>query len=166
MVKKVIGILIFILVSGSFYCQDLKMKSEFGLELTNQELIAQIRLYQKTVKVPSVKNKFVVVYCKKIDKTINEYSLIYCIDVNRLLLDPPQVFFTIDNQLVGFIFEGVDCFALTKSSLISIMQSYLPEDYEYYLKFNDFPPPITARDEIWKLRFKNGKLIEKQVIGN
>jgi hypothetical protein len=83
-----------------------------------------------------------------------------------LLLDPPQVFFTIDNQLVGFIFEGVDCFALTKSSLISIMQSYLPEDYEYYLKFNDFPPPITARDEIWKLRFKNGKLIEKQVIGN
>jgi hypothetical protein len=81
-----------------------------------------------------------------------------------LLTNPPQVFFTIDDQLVGFIFGHPDCFRLSKSSLVSIMKNYLPGDYEYYLKFNDYPPPSSGMDEIWKLKFKNRKLIKKQIL--
>lgn len=86
----------------------------------------------------------------------------------------------VNEILVGVAFESADAFPLSEQSLVEIMKEVFPRDYEYYqrqLELNKkdpfaatystqetlFPPPVTGDSDYWKLKFKDGKMIEKKV---
>jgi hypothetical protein len=151
------------------------------LSLNNQMLKDQINLYYKDVEPKYSSDKILGVFYEKEDgKDI--YRLRYMLNATSMYYYPVHFFFKVDDHVVGFNFLYLKDFKMQNKILAQVMKNYFPDDFEYYkemlfekkkfsdasINFNDedlFPPPATGGYEVWKLVFKDGKLIKKEIGG-
>jgi len=132
--------------------------------LDNEVLKNAILNYIDSVNVPNDKDKFVLISFQFVNDSTNIYTLGYFYSSFGLSYMSPQLFFYVNENLVGLYIVGLDDFSLDYVSIIDIMKSKFPKQYEYYLDVGDYPPPMTVRDIFWELTFQNGELIKKEVI--
>ncbi len=133
-------------------------------ELNNDQLKEQILFYIDSVNVPDMKNKFVYIEYEAVNDSTYKYTLDYCFNAYSLIYSPPVLFFEVKGNLVCMSVNGLNDFLIKRKPLIGVIKTRFPDQYEYYNKNGDFPPPITAREVLWELTFQNGKLIRKELI--
>jgi hypothetical protein len=141
------------------------------LEVTNEILVQEIIKYVSEVNTPSTEQKFPYITISILKSDTVEYLINYFISPDIFILDPIAFFFKMDDSYVpvvikGAMFKNNFFFKLKESDILELSKIYFPEDYEYYIKNKEFPIPPTARDVVWILTFKNGKLVEKREIAN
>jgi len=133
-------------------------------KLDNELLKEQINLFVDSVKIPSISDKLVWINCKIVNEETTIYTIGYCINIVSLIYSPPQLFFEVDGNTVCMSIQGMEDFVLNDESLLSIMKSVFPTQYKYYVENEIYPPPITAREVLWELTFKEGELMNKKII--
>ena len=134
-------------------------------EINNNALKEQILAYIDSVETPNIAEKIIMVTYKTVEDT-SIYTLGYCINISTLQYFPPCLFFEINGNFGFLSIENYFDFSLADESFIKIMKSYFPNQYDYYKKYGDYPPPITAREILWKLTFKDNQLIKKEILRN
>ena len=187
MVKNCIFIIILILLSSCFNGEeknDDKLEKEINLEynflsLNNQELKDQINKYFKHVEPKHSSDKILGVFYEK-QENYDIYRLRYMLNATSMYYHPVHFFFKVGDHVVGFNFLNLKDFDMQDGIMIKIMKDHFPDDFKYYkemlvekrkhsiasIEFNDedlLPPPATGGYEVWKLVFKDGKLINKKV---
>lgn len=160
-----ISFFIFLGVSCSFPYQTVRDESMINWEINNKTLKEQILAYIDSVETPNIADKVIMVTYKSVEDT-SIYTLGYCINISTLQYFPSCLFFEINGNFGFLSIENYLDFSLADESLIKIMKSYFPDQYDYYKKYGDFPPPITAREILWKLTFKDNQLIKKEILRN
>lgn len=133
--------------------------------INNIILKKQILAYIDSVETPKIADKVIMIVQKTVGDT-SIYTLGYCINISTLQYLPPYLFFEVDGNFGFLSIEDQFDFSPTDESLLKIMKLYFPDQYDYYKKFGDYPPPITAREILWKLTFKDDQLIKKEVLRN
>lgn len=148
-------------------------------ELNNPELQEQIIEFYNTAAPVGLNDKLLVVYYYE-ENGFEYYCLYQILGAYSLRNSSIRLLVKVNEILVGVAFESADAFPLSEQSLVEIMKEVFPRDYEYYqrqLELNKkdpfaatystqetlFPPPVTGDSDYWKLKFKDGKMIEKKV---
>ena len=141
-------------------------KSEMMFACVNNDiLVHEIRLYIDSVNIPNLKNKIVHVCVSRIEDT-TVYELNYATSAFGLISMPSTFYIKADEEIIAFSYVGVQEVGLSESSAWEYLKDVFPEEFNYYRDNNDYPPPPTSREIVWRLTFKRGKLIEKQEIIN
>lgn len=166
MVRAIIILfIIFSEISCSFQHQNVKDELMINWKVTNEILKEQILAYIDSVETPNITAKIIMVSLKTKEDT-SIYTLGYCINISTLQYFPPSLFFKVDENFGFLTMENNVDFSLTEEALIIIMKSYFPDQYDYYMKYDDYPPPITAREVLWKLTLKGDQLVKKEELRN
>jgi hypothetical protein len=100
---------------------------------------------------------------EKVDDSTKIYTLGYCIDINDLIYNHPQLFLGVEGILVSVSVKGLNDFQLNQESINRIIKLHFHEQYEYIIKYREFPPPVTEKKLFWKVTIQNGKVIDKEV---
>ena len=109
-------------------------------------------------------NSFIEISYRAINDSTCSYTLFEWIDINSFIYPPPHIIFQFEKKMVVFYIEGLeglDIFRINDDFLVEFMKKYFPDQFNYYLKVGDYPPPITGGGLVWDLIFQNGKLISK-----
>ena len=87
------------------------------------------------------------------------------IDIKSFINSPPYIIFQYKKRLVCFYIDGFDIFRINNDFIVKFMKKNYPIQYDYYLKYGDYPPPITGGGPLeWELIFQNDRLIRKMDI--
>lgn len=160
-----ISFFIFSGISCSLQHQNVRNELMINWVINNKILKEQILAYIDSVETPNIADKVIMITHKTIEDT-SIYTLGYCINISTLQYFPPYLFFEVDGNFGFLLMENNFDFSLTDETLITIMKSYFPDQYDYFKKYGDYPPPITAREILWKLTFKGNQLIKKEILRN
>ncbi|MCF8381672.1 MAG: hypothetical protein K9H49_19010 [Bacteroidales bacterium] len=152
-------------ISCSFQHQDVGNELMINWVINNKILKEQILAYIDSVETPNIADKVIMITHKSIEDT-SIYTLGYCINISTLQYFPPSLFFKVDENFGFLLMENNVDFSLTEEALITIMKSYFPDQYDYYMKYGDYPPPITAREVLWRLTLKEDELVKKEELRN
>lgn len=164
---KAIFIILFIFLINSCSSQNQNINDELTMNwvVSNKLLREQILFYIDSVNTPDIEDKFPLISLKFMGDT-SIYTIGYCINIFTLTYCTPHLAFDINGNFVCLSIENSYDFSLSNESLIGIMKIHFPDQYEYYKKYGDYPPAITAREILWVLTFKGDQLIKKEVIRN
>ncbi len=189
MVKYVcICLLLFSLFSNiSCNIQEKKsMKSKdgcFTYSVRNMVLKEQIIKYFNTVEPLDGQHKVLLIRVTDEDPFVI-YGLRYATGIQSLNYGQVHTVTEVQGNTVCVSYNRVDRrvndFHLSDESMLKIMKSKFPDDYAHFqhkmrVKKNDtvlrkefsqenaYPVPVTGGTELWVLKFKDGKLIEKEI---
>ena len=138
--------------------------------LDNQELKSILSDYIRALDGHSSRNNSFIEVCYSLmNDSTYIYTLYEGIDINSFIYTPTYTLFQFENRLICFqiyggITDGLDIFKINDDFLVEFMKKNFPDQYDYYLRAGDFPPPITSRLLQWNLVFQNGELIKKEIL--
>ena len=133
--------------------------------INNESLVQEIINYRDSVNVPSSEPKIVNVMISTFQDTTT-YMLLYAGSACGLSVTPSTVYSKVKGNIVALSYRGVEEIDLPDSMMWKYVKDVFPKEYEYYVENGDFPPPPTAREVLWILKFTKGQMISKKVIVN
>ncbi len=154
-----------ILVIVLFSC-NVKEKKQIEMpfyQLKNKILIKEILNYIDSNDV-SASNKEVMSVCVYQYQDTLMYDLSTEISAYGLISTPATVYLDVEGNTVAFSFFGIQDVIMPDSIAWQYLKNIFPEEYAYYQEYNDYPPPPTQGEIIWRLIFKEQKLINKKII--
>lgn len=132
--------------------------------LKNKEVKSLLSDYIRALKKYSNhKNSFIQMSYRVISDSTDSYTFSQKSDIYSLIHPVPHAIFKFKNHLICCKINGLDIFKINDDFLIEFMKRNYPDQYAYYLKVGDYPPPITREGPEWKLTFLDGYLISKEV---
>lgn len=131
--------------------------------LDNQELKTILSDYIHVKDESKHENSFIEVFYQVINDSMYSYTLMESNDINAFVYTSPHILFQFEEKLICFYIVGLDVFKINEDFIIEFMKKYYPEQYNYYLKFGDYPPPVTGGGLVWELTFQNNYLISKNI---
>jgi hypothetical protein len=132
--------------------------------LDNQELKSILSDYIHAVGEYSGRtNSFIQMWYRVVNDSTCSYILSESADINAFIYSTPQVIFQFKGKLICCHIFGLDVFKINDAFLVEFMKKNYPDQYRYYLKVGDYPPPITGGGLEWELIFQNDHLINKKV---
>lgn len=134
--------------------------------LNNQELKSKLSDFiQASHDDSGRENSYIQIFYSAINDSTCSYNFFEWIDINSFIYRHPHVIFQFEKKMVFFYvegLEGLDIFRINDDFLVEFMKKNFPDQYNYYLKVGDYPPPITGGGLEWELIFQNGKLVRKK----
>jgi len=165
-------ILLLILLFTS--CKSNKNNENYYLEINNKELIKQIIEYKHFIESLNQANSFVLkIYCLELNDSVNKYVISKESSAFGFLnnsynfkckVEDFDVLFIMVSGLVNSPDYGktnLNFFKVKQSIILEDIKKYFPEDYKYFMKNGNFPPPDMFEPEILHLTFIRGKLVKK-----
>ena len=165
-------ILLLILLFTS--CKSNKNNENYYLEINNKELIKQIIEYKHFIESLNQANSFVLkIYCLELNDSVNKYviskeSSAFGFSNNsynfKCKVEDFDVLFIMVSGLVNSPDYGktnLNFFKVKQSIILEDIKKYFPEDYKYFMKNGNFPPPDIFEPEILHLTFIRDKLVKK-----
>ena len=134
--------------------------------LDNQEIKSLLSDYIHAVAVDEYskgKNSFIEMQYRFINDSTYSYTLWESIDITPFIYSPVHIIFQFEQKLVCCYIFGLEIFRINDDFLVKFMKKNYPRQYNYYLKYGDYPPPPTGGGLVWELIFQNGHLISKKV---
>jgi hypothetical protein len=144
---------------------NINLKNELNLNFwlfDNTVLQGLILNYVDSVKWNS-KERIVNIEYENIDDSTKIYTLGYCIDINDLIYNHPQLFLGVEGILVSISVKGFKDFQLSQESINRMIKLHFPEQYEYIIKYGELPPPVTEKKIFWKITVQNEKIIDREI---
>lgn len=132
--------------------------------LENQEIKSLLSDFiHSTEEYSNRKNSFIVMwYSVKNDSTYS-YVISESHDICSFIYPAPHTIFKYENRLICCRIYELDIFRINDEFLVKFMKKNYPDQYAYYLKVGNYPPPITGGGPGWVLTFQNDCLISKEV---
>ncbi len=97
----------------------------------------------------------------KILNNTSSYDIFYEVNLSQLLKDTLN-YFTYLEDIVIFIQVDKNPFVVeSKQKVDSLLKRLFQQQYDYYQKYGEFPPPITYSYEKWK--YFDNKLVDKKM---
>ena len=129
-------------------------------QITNEILLREIEMFLDSVPP---KRGF-----RNIDKKIMRISVHLIKDTTKYTFSYPfnatkgAIFFSnVNGNTVAIYFYGLKDFELPDSLNWNYNKEFFPDEYSYYLEYDDYPVPATGGGMEWTLLFHKGKLIKK-----
>jgi|GEM_PF-2641061 hypothetical protein len=132
----------------------------FG-QIKNDILKREIELYHEKVNVPELPNRLLHIFVSQVEDT-TVYQLFYAVSAFGLITTPSTYYFLVNDKVVALSYQGGKEVGLPDSISWAYLKEIFPEEYAYYQANNEFPPPPTVREVVWRLKFKDGELICRQ----
>lgn len=134
-------------------------------QLNNKVLVNEILSYIESNNVAAFNQEVMSVEVSQYqDTTI--YELTSAISAYGLITTSSTIYLDISGNTVALSYKGVKDIHLPDSLAWQYLKEIFPEEYAYFEKNNDYPPPPTGKNVIWRLTFKGWKLVNKQIISN
>lgn len=132
-------------------------EEKFKVYEKNEELIDNILSFIEAEPFPSVisldyKEKYDTVYFK-ISPIINLFAIEHY---------SPVYSFELDQSIIVIYSEIKGLKRYSGENLDSLMKKCFPFDYKFYKEKGFCPPPTGYECDVWILKFKNGKLVERE----
>ena len=166
MVKSILS---FILLMLFISCNGQESKNiDMKFQLNNDVLKKEITKYIKEVNSKkSLENqeKIFTVRVSIVNDHI-KYDIYYCLDIYCIYYNPVQSVTKINNQNVFISIENFNSVSLDSLSVLKVFKKNFKGQVDYYEKFVDYPPPVTARVERWVLTFKGDNFVKKEIIND
>ncbi|HSV76999.1 MAG TPA: hypothetical protein VLH37_08200 [Bacteroidales bacterium] len=131
----------------------------FG-QIKNDILKSEIELYHEKVNMPESPRLLHIFVSQVMDTTI--YQLLYSNSAFGLITTPSTYYFLVNDNVIALSYLGVKEVGLPDSIAWAYLKEIFPEEYAYYQANNEFPPPRTGSEVVWRLKFYDGKLICRQ----
>jgi len=133
--------------------------------ITNESLIDEIVKFSEEFEISSkAANRIICIRLEHIKDTV-KYQLNYSRSAFGVASAPATVFSQVNGLTIavtfGMPYERND-FKLPDSIAWLYIKDIFKNEYEYYLKYNDYPPPPTGSGITWILHYKHGTLIKKE----
>lgn len=133
--------------------------------LENQEVKSLLSDYIHALKkYPSREKSFIVMDYRVINDSTFSFILWESVDICSFIYLAPLTIFQFENRLICLKTNQLNIFRINDDFLIEFMKKNYPDQYMYYLKFGNYPPPITGGWLEWELFFQNDHFICKKVL--
>ena len=146
----------------------------YYLEINNKELTKQIIEYKHFIDSLCQGRSFVLtVYCCELNDSANKYviskeSSAFGFPINsynfKCKVEDFDVLFIMVSGLVNSPDYGktdLNFFKVKQPVILEDIKKYFPEEYKYFIKNGNFPPPDMFEPEILHLTFVRDKLVKK-----
>ncbi|MCF6182715.1 hypothetical protein [Lutibacter sp.] len=141
-------------------------------DISSSQLREEINIYKDSLKLKFLgdDDKFILVFVEEKDG-FTIYNIQYGFDFDDNLISRINLVSFIGNLPVFFILNNSDGskdnLKIQKCAFMKLCKKLYPENYKYYKTYNSWPMPSSGQDSpIYKLIFKNGKLIKKKFYKN
>ena len=130
--------------------------------LENPKLKSELSDYIIQVEDELKDGTFIMIDYKAINDSTCRYDFGVSLDNNIFIYPTPHVLFQFEQQLVSLHIEGLDIFKINNDFILEYLKKNYPDQYDYYLKYGDYPMPPTGGGLQWELVFQNDSLISKE----
>ena len=132
--------------------------------LENQEIKSLLSDFIHALEeYPSDEKSFIAMQYGVINDST--YSLTLSdVDICACIYPAPLTIFQFENRIICLKTNQLTIFRINDDFLDEFMEKNYPVQYAYYLKFGNYPPPITGGWLEWELIFQDDHFICKKVL--
>jgi hypothetical protein len=91
------------------------------------------------------------------------FIISYDMNLFGLTDNPPVMYIKVHNMDVAIRSNLGQYLSQTEEYKLQQIEENLPTQFKVFKEQEEIPPPITFRNEIWVLKFKEGKFISKEI---
>lgn len=151
-----------------------KQQTDLYLEINNLELSGQIMEYKNYLDSTLSNKPYILrVSCFEINDSTSKYVISSDIQAYSFAMEPyhfkcklnkTDVYFTMASGIVKSNDYGKtnnNFFKVSQNAIIEDVKKYFPKDYQYYLKYGQYPMNYIYDPELLYLTFIENRLVKK-----
>lgn len=96
-------------------------------------------------------------------KDTNTFVISYDMNLFALTDNPPLMYIKINNIDIAIRSNLGQYLSQTEEYKLQQIEKNLPTQFKMYKEQEEMPPPTTFRNEVWVLKFKDGRFISKEI---
>ncbi len=133
-------------------CQSADIE-QYTYQLKNKVLLTQIQNYIDFYKVSKETKRVVHINVFQVTDT-TVFELNYAKSAFQLISTPSTIFIRMNGELIALSYFYFQDIYLPDNDAWHFLKEIFPEEYDYYIKNNDYPLPSSlGKDHIWLLKF-------------